>query len=288
MGAWGPGLYQDDEARDLRNAIALLARIPADGDRILDILLGQQPKPPGLGRDGGPTFWLVVADQFERKGIRCDRAFRTAMQVIEDGEDIRDLESRDMAERDLRKRARVLVELKGRLESPRAPRPRSNLRRPSMVVSPGEVFVFPTMGGMPINPWSSRERPMVTHGGSFAPDGWGSLLILETTRAYDWFPVCTYVPLATPPEREATLADARQARVASNVAKQGVPRAQQLKRTQARSIGQLPLSAPAVASFPISPEARSVEWVAYAGWAVSAGWAPGRTDAVRVTDILSG
>jgi hypothetical protein len=64
MGAWGPGLYQDDEAADLRNTISLLSKMPADGDRILEILVGNHPEPPAMDRDGGPTFWLVVADQF--------------------------------------------------------------------------------------------------------------------------------------------------------------------------------------------------------------------------------
>jgi hypothetical protein len=33
MGTWGTGLYQDDEAEDLRDTIAVLGRMPIDGDR---------------------------------------------------------------------------------------------------------------------------------------------------------------------------------------------------------------------------------------------------------------
>lgn len=31
MGTWGAGLYEDDTASDLRNSMALVTKIPADG-----------------------------------------------------------------------------------------------------------------------------------------------------------------------------------------------------------------------------------------------------------------
>ena len=67
MGSWGLGLYQDDSASDLRSMIAILAKLPASGDGILQIILDNWNEPVGLGDDAGPTFWLVVADQFERR-----------------------------------------------------------------------------------------------------------------------------------------------------------------------------------------------------------------------------
>lgn len=68
-GARGAGLYDDDNALDLKNSIALLAKIPADGERLLQILRRQHPEP-------GKVFWRVVADQFERRGIAGETVLR--------------------------------------------------------------------------------------------------------------------------------------------------------------------------------------------------------------------
>jgi len=62
MGSWGIGLYQDDSAADVRDMISLLAKLPVSGDRLLEIILDNYQDNVGLNEDGGPTFWLVVAD----------------------------------------------------------------------------------------------------------------------------------------------------------------------------------------------------------------------------------
>jgi len=105
MGSWGSGLYQDDSAADLRNMIATLANLPATGDRILEIILDNWKEPVGLDADGGPTFWLVIADQFERRGIACSKVFEHALSAVDTGADLRDLEARGAEQRDLKKRA---------------------------------------------------------------------------------------------------------------------------------------------------------------------------------------
>ena len=288
MGAWGPGLYQDDEALDLKNTISLLSNMPADGDRILEILLANQPEPPTFDRDGGPAFWLVVADQFERRGIRCHLACERARTAIDAGEDLRDLKAREMDDRDLRKRAKVLEALKARLVSPRPLRPRpSGYRKPPMVVSPGEVFAFPSMQGESMNPWSGRE-PFQIYGGRFEPDGWGVLLILCTGRAYDWFPWCTYSTLSVWSEREPTLAEARDARLSSMSARRGVPRARHLARIGARLLGRLHLADARVERIPITEEAKSPEYVVAVGWSLTGfSTAAPAVDAIRVTELLA-
>ena len=73
MGSWGPGLYQDDDTKDLKDTIGILARLPVSGERILELLIEGRRESTGLDQSGGPTFWLVVADQFERKGITSKR-----------------------------------------------------------------------------------------------------------------------------------------------------------------------------------------------------------------------
>jgi hypothetical protein len=265
MGAWGPGLYQDDEAADLRNTISLLSKMPADGDRILEILLGNQAEPPEMDRDGGPTFWLVVADQFERRGIRSDRARDRAMEAIDGGDDLRDLEARDMDAKDLRKRAKVLAELRARLTTPRPVKPRpSGKKKPPMVVAPGEVWAFPTQGGISMNPWSGKEA--IGHlAGGFVPDAWGALIILDCGRVYDWFPWCTYAPVAIVSQSIPTLDEVRAASTAGADYTRAVPRANQLKRVGAMRIGVLPLDEARVKALHIA-ESRTPERTVLAGW----------------------
>ena len=65
MGAWGPGLYADDFAMDLKGTIEVLARLPFPPDRLLDMLVETAPAQANNSDDDGHTiFWLVAADQF--------------------------------------------------------------------------------------------------------------------------------------------------------------------------------------------------------------------------------
>ena len=59
MGCWGPGLYQDDDAEDLKNSIALLAKLPVDGDRLLEILLANQEVPPDFDNDDAAIHYVL-------------------------------------------------------------------------------------------------------------------------------------------------------------------------------------------------------------------------------------
>ena len=269
MGCWGPGLYQDDEAADLKNTIALLAKLPADGDRILEILLGHQSAPPEFDRDGGPTFWLVVADQFERRGIASSLVFERALAAINTGADLRDQEARDMSAPDLKKRAAVLSALKERLASPRPVRPRPKPGRPPQnPVKPGDMFAFPTMDGQGVNPWS-RGQLFGLGGAAFQPNGWGALLILRIGRAYDWFPWCAYATLSVPSSHLPALVDARNARL--GIGQLGVPRTSHLRRIGARLIGSLSLDPSRIQSrVKMGPQETTPEFAVYAGWSLYA------------------
>jgi hypothetical protein len=295
MGSWGPGLYQDDEALDLKGSIALLSRMPADGERILEILLADYPSSVELTADGGPTFWLVVADQFERKGIRCASVFDRAIDAIENGHDIRDLRAREMNEKDLRKRQRVLDELRQRFVNPRPARTAPSSRLPPPVVLPGEVYTFPTMNGAGINPWSPAKAlyPLNCDPNSnrWEQRGWGAFLILQTGRSFDWFPWCYYVRLSVPTDREASLGDAQSARALfQKFISVGVPRSGHLKRMAARRLGQLSLDPTKVAEViaGLSKEARhDPDYAVRCGWSIETRAYNGSVEACpRVTEFL--
>ena len=82
MGAWGEGLYDDDEAMDVKDSIQLLSKMPVPGERIVEILQSQFERTEDLTDDGAPTFWIAIADQFEKKGIKCAIAFELGMEAI--------------------------------------------------------------------------------------------------------------------------------------------------------------------------------------------------------------
>ena len=264
MGSWGPGLYQDDEALDLKSTIAILSKLPVAGDRLVEILLAKRDDGGQLDADGGPTFWLVVADQFERRGIESPLVFSKAIEAIESGADLHDLQARDMSPADIRKRSKVLEGLGARFRSPRPPRPRPTRKKPPpMVVDVGQTFSFPTMNNRAMNPYH-RNRAQAR----FEPDGWAAMLILGTGRAYDWLPWCAYQSLSVPHDREPTLDDVRNSRLLNiRTAELAVPRRLHLARMEAKLLGRLNLNSRTVAErVPFLPQGFGPEFAVYAGW----------------------
>lgn len=201
MGTWGEGLYDDDEACDLRDMISLLSKMPGDGESMLRLVLEQFERDENLDEDGCPAFWLVVADQFAKRGIICDRAVRLGLAAIETGADFRDLEARGMGANGIAGRKKVHSRLRERLENakPRGSRkiPKSP---PKCAVAAGQIYSFPTMDGKGLNAWFSSWEEA-----KFKPNGWGSLIILDVGRVFDWFPWAAYTPLVTDPSKEPDL-----------------------------------------------------------------------------------
>ena len=201
MGAWGEGLYEDDEACDVRDFISLLSKMPGDGDSILQLALEQFERDENLDDDGCPTFWMVVADQFAKRGIECDRAMKQALLSINSGADLADLKARGMEPQGLKARKTVHEKLKEKITNPKP----SSSRRipkapPKMIVEVGEIYTFPTMSGSGFNAWFSSWDEA-----GFVPNGYGSLIILDVGRVFDWFPWAAYTPLVTNPVREPSL-----------------------------------------------------------------------------------
>jgi len=119
MGAWGEGLYDDDEALDVRDSFKVLAKLPDNGDRIMEILLDEYGYTSDLKEDGSPTFWLAVADQVEKRGIACSKAIQMGIEVIESGADLEDLQSRGMEPSGIKARTKILEKLLYRFKNPR-------------------------------------------------------------------------------------------------------------------------------------------------------------------------
>lgn len=188
MGTWGPGLYSDDFALDLKASISVVCRLPHDADEIVRILTDMNPA-AGLPEDEDhTTFWLVLADQLQKKGLESETRDR-ARRIINEGTNIAVLEELGMSSDDLRQRAKALTKLADRLAAPLEPKQRRTLKKPQpLVVLPGEVYVFPVDSRANVyNPYFTNPDEA-----RFAPAGWSSCMIVGAGHAMEflaWYQV---------------------------------------------------------------------------------------------------
>ncbi len=210
MGAWGVGLYSGDFASDLRSAVAAVARLPLDETQLVDALCATEPVAAETPDHSDHTvFWLVLADQFEKRGIANARVRDLALSIIDGGRDA-DLMSRlGMKPADLRKRGKILEDLRARLVAqPGMSRSRSTMRRPDpYTMDVGGVYAWPTLHGHFISPFLGNKH---FDRAGWKPDGFGVMAIVERGRAFDflaWYtPVVMAQFLPAIPDRAAMLA----------------------------------------------------------------------------------
>lgn len=232
MGTWGASLYEDDEASDLKAAVASVCKVPTDGDRLLSFLL-EMVKVNESNEDPGSLFWLVVADQFERRGISCDLAFSKALSIIDSGLVEADARNLGADKEFIKKRQKVLKELGTRFRNPRpAKSPRSPAKNPpNLVFQVGEIYSFPMMKGQGLHPYWIDELY-----GKFVPDGWGALVVLATGRVLDWLPWCALASLDVETSRKPDLDSALRAKLIFHAQTDGAGRFIP-KRAHARTLG---------------------------------------------------
>ncbi len=215
MGTWGAALYDDDQASDLKNTIALISKVPAEGERLLQILEKNWGN-CDPGDDDGRLFWLVVADQFERRGIDCPRLPAMALSIIAGGADLESARDKGADDKFLKERALALDELRQRLIAPRPIKPRKKAgKAPDAVLSTGEVYTFPAMNGVAWCPYRLPYDP------PFEPNEWGAMVVLASGRAFDWLPWCALASLTVDPTVKPTLADAAGARLITHLQTNG-------------------------------------------------------------------
>jgi hypothetical protein len=181
MGAWGGGLYDSDFGCDLRADIIGFMRAPISDDE----LLAEIEQAHGLGHDGehvdGFDYWLVLADQLERRGIRRQDIFDRAIRIIERGEDVSALAKLDAGAKTLEKRRKVCSELLARLRSPRPEKKRRPLKKPQpLLFEVGDALIWPTDKGTCNSKWPAWGIP-------FQADGWGFGVITATGHDYGVF-----------------------------------------------------------------------------------------------------
>jgi hypothetical protein len=203
MGTWGAGLYSGDFATDLRATIGAVSRLPFDAERLVDILCETEPAAATDSHDEDhTTFWLIVADQFAKRGITCERVRDKALGIIAAGDDVTMLEKRGMSPADIRKRRRLLEELRARIVAPHPETPRTVLKEPQpLLMDRGDVLVYPTCGGKCLNPYfaaKDRNRRYTRDGPMpWVQDGWAAAVILDCGRAFEFLSWYRPLTLAT-------------------------------------------------------------------------------------------
>ena len=267
MGAWSTGLYGNDFAMDLRSAIAAVVRLPFEPDRLVDLLADTEPG--AARRTDDPdhaTFWLVVADQFAKRGIVEPSVREKALALVESA--AADAAALGMPPADVKKRVKVVEELRTRLLAmPAESRPRTVMHKPqAFVLDVGQVVIFPTDHGKPINPYFKSKtllREWTKDGiRPWTADGWTAMVIGERARAFDylsWYRGA--IAVRSTPERpslESLLSDDLEWRLT----RPGTLTALHMKRLELETIGAVEIDTARLdALFPKRPSGRS--------WAIS-------------------
>lgn len=213
MGAWGTGLYSGDFAQDLKTAISAVCRLPLREEELVDAVCEAERSAAADPADEDHTvFWLVLADQFEKRRIFSERVRQTALCIIDEGKDAAIMQGLGMTPADLRKRAGKLTELRGRLVAqPEASAERKTIKAPQpYVFELYGAYAYPTRGGAVINPYMS---PKHFDRAAWQPDAFGLMLVVKRGRAFGylaWYVAvkATEFPQALP-DRQALLADVR-------------------------------------------------------------------------------
>jgi hypothetical protein len=182
MGAWGGGLYESDFGSGLRADIGGLMRAPLSDDELLARIA--ETHLPGGEDDHVDSFdyWLVLADQLERRGLHRGEVFDRAIRIIEGGEDIAALARLDAEPGTIARRRKDTAELLERLRNPRPAKPRRALRKPQpLLFEVGEALIWPTDRGNPYSEILPIDRS------EFRPDGWGFGIITDAGHEYGAF-----------------------------------------------------------------------------------------------------
>src|SRR5215467_2913595 len=247
MGVFGTGLYSGDFALDLRSTVGAVLRLPFDPDKLVDVLSGTEPSAANnLSDEDHTTFWLVVADQFVKRGIACNRVRTKALAIIDTGADIATLETLGMKASDLRKRQRILEELRARIvNAPTTNRVRAVLQKPQpLLMEIGDVLVYPTCGGENINPYLPSKDANIhytkTGREPWKQDGWGAMVILDCGRAFDYLAWYRPARLAEATAEKPTLDSLRSA-ILWSVESPGTCSSSHFRNMELEKIGLLPV-----------------------------------------------
>lgn len=239
MGSWEVGLYADDFALDLRSSIRGMARLPLEGGELLNLLRASYAEASDdPSSEEYARFWLVVGDQFQRRGIACAAVTRTTLEVIDGGLDGKTLAALGADNGALRKRVVITAELRARLIAGPSSQPRRTLKKPqNLIMQTGDLMVYPTSCGEPFNPFMTNVDESIY---KWRQDAWGAMLILRSDVAYGY--LAWYWPLIVESEflEKPTLESLQEAPWTAR--NPGTCSRAHFKRLQLERLGHVPLA----------------------------------------------
>ena len=115
MGAWGPGLYQDDIALDVKDEYIKLLKLGKSNEEAYNEMLKNNAWIADIEEEETPMFWFALADTQWRLGRLKEEVKDIALSFIEEG---RDLERWQEDKKQYEKRKKILSSLKEKLNSP--------------------------------------------------------------------------------------------------------------------------------------------------------------------------
>ena len=174
MGAWGGGLYDSDFTRDLKATIEAVFQAPMSDEDVLAEIASAH-RCDGDDHVDAFDYWLVLADQLERRGLHRQDVFGRAIAIVEGSEDIGALEQLEAKPSALVKRRKHTAELIARLRNPRPAKPRRLVNTPQpLLFELGEAIAWPTDRGRFKAPWEPR----------FKQNGWGFGIVSDVGHLY--------------------------------------------------------------------------------------------------------
>jgi hypothetical protein len=133
MGTWGPAIFSDDDAEDIRDDYNTLLIVGKSAEEAEEIIF-QEHYDEFKGSDIEPVFWFALALSEWKKGRLSEKVKEKAMAFIDSGEDLARWEEASKA--DYAKRVKALDDLKEKLLSPMPPA--KKVSKPSLLYSPWE------------------------------------------------------------------------------------------------------------------------------------------------------
>src|SRR5512133_1291996 len=190
MGTWGIGLYDNDDALDLREDFKAVVRAPWDGGRLLRWALYAFTAAADPGDSAYSDLRLALADLFWLYGIMHSDVRDEALRLVSSGADIETKRALGMSDRDLARRARALQRLSEKWSAANAkPRRRRIHEQPErFVLDVGDCFAYPTAMGRVRNPYVSPAREQWFYGRyPWKQDGWAAAIVLARNHRFETF-----------------------------------------------------------------------------------------------------
>lgn len=230
---------------DLRGTIGAVVRLPFDPDKLVEILSESESAAANNPEDEDhTTFWLVTADQFAKRGIASVRVRDKALAIIDSSADLAMLQKLGMHPSDLRKREKMLNELRERLSAPLPQGSRTVLKKPqAFLMEIGDILVYPTFGGRCINAYAaSRDLDrMGTATPAWTQDGWSAMVLVDRGRAFDFLTWYRPLTITRATVHKPAPDELRDAGMLWRLASPGTCSSVHFKRMEFEKVGALPV-----------------------------------------------